>query len=186
MLIFFGRDKEDNMTSPSKMKYPVSCSKCGIEMMVRGDYLKRHSGVCMSCQKTGNSHALKHGDYKERLYKIWQGMFHRRYRINPDVCIDWHSYEEFRGWSLRNGYSEDLTIDRIDNKKGYSPDNCEWITLKENSGKDKKLLTDDEKILVRSKRKLLGLTQEQYAKKIGVSRNTIQRAERFERDRNEQ
>lgn len=173
------------MVSPSRMKYPINCSKCDTEIMVRGDYLKHHSGVCMSCQKTGNSFAVKHGDYKDRLYKIWVGMFHRRYRINPEVCHEWHNYENFKKWSIDNGYTKNLTIDRIDSTLGYSPENCQWITLSENSGKDKKILTDEEKLLVRTKRKALGLTQEQYAKHIGVSRNTIQRAEKFERNKNE-
>ena len=37
----------------------------------------------------------------------------------------------FKEWALANGYTEDLTIDRIDVKKGYSPDNCRWSTMKE-------------------------------------------------------
>ena len=36
----------------------------------------------------------------------------------------------FKNWAILNGYREDLTLDRIDNNKGYSPDNCHWVTMK--------------------------------------------------------
>lgn len=48
------------------------------------------------------------------------------------VCPEWKSRRAFREWALKNGYEENLTIDRIDNDKGYSPDNCRWVTMKEN------------------------------------------------------
>lgn len=50
------------------------------------------------------------------------------------VCPEWDSakgFEAFYKWAMENGYQENLTIDRIDNSKGYSPDNCRWITNKE-------------------------------------------------------
>jgi hypothetical protein len=50
------------------------------------------------------------------------------------VCEEWrHSYEAFKEWSLANGYRDDLTIDRIDIDKDYSPENCKWSTLQEQS-----------------------------------------------------
>lgn len=36
-------------------------------------------------------------------------------------------------WALTHGYDDSLTIDRIDSKKGYEPENCEWVTKSENS-----------------------------------------------------
>lgn len=50
------------------------------------------------------------------------------------ICDEWlNSPDEFVKWSLENGYKPGLSIDRIDNDLGYSPDNCRWVTLAENN-----------------------------------------------------
>lgn len=50
------------------------------------------------------------------------------------ICDEWmQNPERFEEWALANGFDKDLTIDRIDSSKGYSPDNCRFITLVENS-----------------------------------------------------
>lgn len=50
------------------------------------------------------------------------------------VCDEWRKdCCNFYKWARDNGYNENLQLDRIDNNKGYSPDNCRWVTLRENA-----------------------------------------------------
>lgn len=85
--------------------------------------------------------------YTNRLYKEWAGMHHRCYRPMAShfehyggrgiqVCAEWSGhdgFDAFAQWSLDNGYAEGLEIDRIDTDDGYRPDNCRWVTHKDNS-----------------------------------------------------
>lgn len=157
----------------------IKCTLCNKEMCIRNDYLKKHTGMCMSCQKKGNKSAFKHGFRNTRLYRIWAGMKNRKYGDNIKVCVDWLDFINFKDWSLENGYSESLTIDRINNNGDYEPSNCQWITRQENARKDKSIFTDQEKIKIAIERKDNKITQKEMAKKLGVSRNTIQRADKF-------
>lgn len=81
-----------------------------------------------------------------RLYGVWYGMKDRCYNPNHPrfkdwggrgitVCPEWQEYKAFEKWSIANGYDVlakrgECTLDRIDNNKGYSPDNCRWVDMK--------------------------------------------------------
>lgn len=86
--------------------------------------------------------APTHGLKNHPLYKKWcsmrercnnphNGSYHRYGGKGITVCEEWNDFEAFYEWSIENGWEKGLTIDRIDNAKGYSPDNCRYVSHKE-------------------------------------------------------
>ena len=118
-----------------------------------------------------------HGMYGTRLYRVWNGMKDRC--LNPNskdyrhyggrgitICDEWKEPTAFFNWALENGYREDLTIDRIDNDKGYCPNNCRWITNSEqqrNRGFNQNIEYKGETKCV-----------SEWSRKTGIARQTIQ------------
>lgn len=96
-------------------------------------------------QKFGNQNSnFKHGDSFTRLYGIHRKMVARCVNSSNDlyhsyggrgikVCEEWVKYLAFKEWALSNGYSDKLSIDRIDNNGNYEPSNCRWATMKQQS-----------------------------------------------------
>ena len=136
-----GRDKRNNVL------WLCRC-ECGNEIIVRGSDLrseKTKSCGCYRRERTAET-STTHGMRKTRLYSVWQSILKRVgvhkgasekvKRAYQDrgitVCDEWLVFENFRDWALSHGYSDDLEIDRRDNDKGYCPENCWWISRREN------------------------------------------------------
>ena len=116
---------------------------CGSEpFVVRRDSLT--TGNTRSCGCLHHDLAIHHGT-GTRLYQTYRNMMNRCYRKDTDsyplyggvgigVCDEWRGdFAAFREWAMANGYTDELTIERKDNSKDYSPDNCEWATTKQQS-----------------------------------------------------
>lgn len=84
----------------------------------------------------------KHGQCHTRLYGIWKGIKTRCYNPNHKsyknygargikMCSEWKDFQNFYEWSINNGYTNKLTIDRINVNGDYEPSNCKWATMKE-------------------------------------------------------
>lgn len=96
--------------------------------------------------KPCGAHYWVHGAYQrnKHLYNVWTTMLHRcndpkrkKYKDyggrGISVCPEWNDPNVFIDWAEQNGYEPGLQLDRIDNNGNYSPDNCRWLTPKENS-----------------------------------------------------
>lgn len=124
--------------------YLCDC-ECGGETVIHKKTLKRNtvsSCGCYAKRQKKWKHPMKIDGIHRREYNIWHNMHQRCYRkdnrdykwyglLGITVCDEWHSWDNFYEWVLTSGYSDNLTIDRIDVRKGYSPENCRWITIQE-------------------------------------------------------
>lgn len=89
-----------------------------------------------------------------RIYRIWAAMKTRCQNPNSigyrhyggrgiTVCSDWQQFPAFEQWALTNGYSDELTVERIDVDGNYCPENCCWATMQEqaNNKTNNRLIT---------------------------------------------
>lgn len=117
-------------TRTGQARWVATCT-CGNTTTVSGPLLRK--GHTKSCGCLHKDVISTHGRYKTRTYRLW-GAMHQRCRKHPHysgitVCAEWAAFEAF----LRDmGECPDgMTLDRLDNTRGYEPDNCRWATMRE-------------------------------------------------------
>lgn len=109
---------------------------------------------CPECARRSRTEKVtSHGGRYTRLYRTWINMRARcnnpndpKYHLYGGRGITiynaWDNFSVFKAWALDNGYTDKLTIDRIKVNQNYEPNNVQFITNRQNAGKDKITVTE--------------------------------------------
>lgn len=177
----FGRltvlERAEN-TNDGYPKWKCVCD-CGNEVVVKGSNLRQGRSTSCGCYQKEYTikRSITHGGCGTRLYRIWLAIKKRCYNENSanynnyggrgiSMCEAWkNSFEPFHDWAVENGYSDDLSIDRVDVNGNYEPSNCRWATTEEQANNR----TDNHRITYNGKTQTIS----RWAEELGFSHYTI-------------
>lgn len=180
-LVVLGEDKSDDKIEKGVIYWICRCD-CNNTLSVTSKRLA--TGNTKSCGCLALESRTKHGMWKSKLYRIWQGLEQRCHNKNDNhykdygargiyVCEEWrHQFETFRSWNYREFpnidklLTEGYQLERIDNSGPYAPWNCKWATRKEQARNTRKTIW----VNINNERISLPEAIERYAK---VSKSTV-------------
>lgn len=131
--------------------------ECGNKKIILGNSLLSKLTISCGCYNTEiiKRTNLKHNMSYSKLYRVWGSMKTRCYNKNfmyyynyggrgIKVCDEWkNDFYKFYNWAIKNGYQDNLTIDRINNDGDYEPSNCRWTTRAEQNNNMRKNIIID-------------------------------------------
>ena len=132
--------KKPKETSRCRESHGIyECQYCGKEFECEVQRIK--SGNTKSCGCLHKRVTTTHGLSGHRLYNTWTLVLDRCNNVNSKrykyyggrgitICEEWLDVKNFIEWCDQT-YIEGMTLDRIDNNKGYNPDNCRWVSKSE-------------------------------------------------------
>lgn len=127
-------------SNSGRTRWRCKCD-CGSETIVDGFLLRNGKTKSCGCLKYSKRNGYIN-EKNKRLHSIWANMKSRCNNKNSKsysvyggkgikVCKDWEKFLDFQNWAIANGYSDELTIERLDVNKNYCPENCCWIPKSE-------------------------------------------------------
>ena len=174
---YHGRNKTGNAM------WECEC-ECGTKTIVSG--IQMRYGRVKSCgcyrsewsKENKTTHGMGSARNREPLYKVWASMKARCSNQNDSaysnyggrgifVCCEWQEFVPFMEWAMSNGYEQGLELDREDNNKGYSPENCRFIPRLQNARNKR----SNRYISYRGQTK----TMSEWAESIGMKQKTLGR-----------
>ena len=154
---------------------------CGAIKTIRAASLKNGNTKSCGCYRSKcSSERMRaravHGLGGTKIYRVWKCMIDRCQNPNNKsyknyglkgvkVCAEWQDVAVFAEWAHKNGYKDGLTLERVNNNRGYCPDNCIWADryVQNNHTSRNHLLT------------YVGKTQTmaQWSRELGISYSAI-------------